>query len=102
MREEIHSEVVLTQLVQRAQAARKPTKVITIKKGRNKEVELTLYVFDAVYCQESVLSAMMEKVKPVLDTSYKPYISDGNQEANNKCENCEVGYKEQNHTLNHN
>ncbi|KAJ9066797.1 hypothetical protein DSO57_1006088 [Entomophthora muscae] len=23
---------------------------------------------------------MLEKVKPVLDTSYKPYISDGNQE----------------------
>ncbi|KAJ9052629.1 hypothetical protein DSO57_1032303 [Entomophthora muscae] len=27
---------------------------------------------------------MMEKVKPVLDTSYKPYVSDGNQEDNNK------------------
>ncbi|KAJ9068377.1 hypothetical protein DSO57_1029334 [Entomophthora muscae] len=23
---------------------------------------------------------MMEKVKPVLDTSYEPYVSDGNQE----------------------
>ncbi|KAJ9084877.1 hypothetical protein DSO57_1019517 [Entomophthora muscae] len=23
---------------------------------------------------------MLEKVKPVLDTSYKPYVSDGNQE----------------------
>ena len=39
-----------------------------------------MYVFDAVYQQESVPSAMLEKVKPVLDTSYKPYISDGNQE----------------------
>ncbi|KAJ9089349.1 hypothetical protein DSO57_1013929 [Entomophthora muscae] len=29
---------------------------------------------------------MLEKVKPVLDTSYKPYISDGNQEDNNKYE----------------
>ncbi|KAJ9081702.1 hypothetical protein DSO57_1011950 [Entomophthora muscae] len=27
---------------------------------------------------------MMEKIKPVLDTSYEPYISDGNQEDNNK------------------
>ncbi|KAJ9055221.1 hypothetical protein DSO57_1006237 [Entomophthora muscae] len=27
---------------------------------------------------------MMEKVKPVLDTSYKPYVSDSNQKDNNK------------------
>ncbi|KAJ9060446.1 hypothetical protein DSO57_1030808 [Entomophthora muscae] len=27
---------------------------------------------------------MMEKVKPVLKTSYEPYISDGNQEDNNE------------------
>ncbi|KAJ9048032.1 hypothetical protein DSO57_1039051 [Entomophthora muscae] len=47
---------------------------------RNKEIELTLYVFDVVYRQELVPSAMLEKVKPVLDTSYEPYISDGNQE----------------------
>ncbi|KAJ9053826.1 hypothetical protein DSO57_1020421 [Entomophthora muscae] len=33
---------------------------------------------------KSCPSAMMEKVKPVLDTSYKPYVNDGNQEDNNK------------------
>ncbi|KAJ9075045.1 hypothetical protein DSO57_1000329 [Entomophthora muscae] len=27
---------------------------------------------------------MIEKVNPVLDTSYEPYISDGNQENNNE------------------
>ncbi|KAJ9063111.1 hypothetical protein DSO57_1003641 [Entomophthora muscae] len=92
-RGEFHSDAALTQLVQGAQAARvqsinprvpkltrKPTKVTTTKKVKDKEVELTFYVFDVVYQQESVLSVMLEKVKPVLDTSYKPYISDGNQE----------------------
>ncbi|KAJ9085784.1 hypothetical protein DSO57_1010590 [Entomophthora muscae] len=29
---------------------------------------------------------MMKKVKPVLDTSYEPYFSGGNQEDNNKPE----------------
>ncbi|KAJ9048428.1 hypothetical protein DSO57_1035132 [Entomophthora muscae] len=92
-RGEFHSDAALTQLVQGAQAARvqsidpwvpkltrKPTKVTTTKKVRNKEVELNLYVFDIVYRQELVPSAILEKVKPVLDTSYKPYVSDGNQE----------------------
>ena len=41
-----------------------------------------MYVFDAVYRQESVPSAMLEKVKPVLDTSCEPYVSDSNQEEN--------------------
>ncbi|KAJ9058462.1 hypothetical protein DSO57_1012056 [Entomophthora muscae] len=94
-RGEFHSDAALTQPVQGAQAARvwsinpwfpkltqKPTKVTTTKTVRNKEVELTLYVFNTVYRQESVLSALLEKVKPVIDTSYKPYISDGNQEDN--------------------
>ncbi|KAJ9074294.1 hypothetical protein DSO57_1007984 [Entomophthora muscae] len=92
-RGELHSDTALTQPVQGAQAARvqsinpqvpkltwKPTKVTTTKKVRNKEVELTSYVFDIVYRQELVPSAMLEKVKPVLNTSYKPYFSDGNQE----------------------
>ncbi|KAJ9062060.1 hypothetical protein DSO57_1014684 [Entomophthora muscae] len=92
-RGEFHSDAALTQPAQEAQAARvqsinpwvpkltwKPTKVTTTKKVRNKEVELTLYVFDVVYRQEPVPSAMLEKVKPVLNTSYKPYVSDGNQE----------------------
>ncbi|KAJ9050989.1 hypothetical protein DSO57_1009073 [Entomophthora muscae] len=96
-REEFNSDTELTQLVQGTQAARvqsinpqvpkltwKPTKVTTTKTVRNKEVELTLYVFDAVYCQELVPSAMLEKIKPVFDTSYKPYVSDGNQEDNSK------------------
>ncbi|KAJ9062560.1 hypothetical protein DSO57_1009615 [Entomophthora muscae] len=94
-RGEFHSDAALTQLVQGAQAARaqiinpwvpkltrKPTKVTTTKMVRNKEVELTSYVFDIVYRQEPVPSAMLEKMKPVIDTSYKPYISDGNQEEN--------------------
>ncbi|KAJ9087459.1 hypothetical protein DSO57_1033174 [Entomophthora muscae] len=58
----------------------KPIKVITTKKVRNKEVELTSYVFDVVHRQELVPSTMLEKVKPVLTTSYEPYVSDGNQE----------------------
>ncbi|KAJ9090497.1 hypothetical protein DSO57_1001955 [Entomophthora muscae] len=98
-RGEFDSDAALTQPVQGAQAARvqssnpwvpkltrKPTKVTTAKTVRNKEVELTLYVFDPVYCQELVPSAMMEKAKPVLDTSYKPYVSDGSQEDNKKPE----------------
>ncbi|KAJ9049449.1 hypothetical protein DSO57_1024254 [Entomophthora muscae] len=64
----------------------KPTRVTTINKVKNKEIKLTSYVFDTVYCQENVPTAMIEKVKPVLDTSYKPYVSDGNQEDNNKPE----------------
>ncbi|KAJ9056304.1 hypothetical protein DSO57_1034522 [Entomophthora muscae] len=96
-RGEFHSDATLTQSVQGAQAARvksinpqvskltqKPTKVTTTKTVRDKEVELTLYVFDVVYQQESVPSAMLEKVKPVLDASYKPYVSDGNQEEDKK------------------
>ncbi|KAJ9057028.1 hypothetical protein DSO57_1026435 [Entomophthora muscae] len=39
----------------------KPTKFTTTKKVNNKEVELTLYVFDVVYQQELVPSAMLEK-----------------------------------------
>ncbi|KAJ9054690.1 hypothetical protein DSO57_1011480 [Entomophthora muscae] len=92
-RGEFDSDAALTQPVQGAQAARvqsinpwvpkltrKPTKVTFTKKVRNKEVELTSYVFDVMYRQESVPSAMLEKVKPVLDTNYKTYVSDGNQE----------------------
>ncbi|KAJ9087628.1 hypothetical protein DSO57_1031205 [Entomophthora muscae] len=92
-RGEFNSDAALKQPVQGAQAARvqsinpwvakltrKPTKVTTTKMVRNKEVKLTLYVFDGFYWQELVLSAMLEKVKPVLDTSYEPYVSDGNQE----------------------
>ncbi|KAJ9082194.1 hypothetical protein DSO57_1006639 [Entomophthora muscae] len=60
--------------------------VTTTKTVRNKEVKLTLYVFDAVYRQELIPSAMMKKVKPVLDTSYKSYISVGKQEDKNKPE----------------
>ncbi|KAJ9073657.1 hypothetical protein DSO57_1013899 [Entomophthora muscae] len=40
----------------------------------------SLKVFDIVYRQELVPSAMLEKMKPVLDASYEPYISDGKQE----------------------
>ncbi|KAJ9067223.1 hypothetical protein DSO57_1001860 [Entomophthora muscae] len=88
-RGELNSDAALTQLVQGAQTSRvqsinswvpkltwKPTKVTTIKTIINKEVDLTLYMFNVVYCQESVPSAMLEKVKPVLDTSYEPYVSD--------------------------
>ncbi|KAJ9048431.1 hypothetical protein DSO57_1035135 [Entomophthora muscae] len=98
-RGEFHSDAALTQPVQGEQDARvrsinpqvpkltqKPTKVTTTNMVRNKEVELTLYVFDAVYRQELVLSVMLEKVKPVLDTSYEPYISNGNQEDNKETE----------------
>ncbi|KAJ9071875.1 hypothetical protein DSO57_1032927 [Entomophthora muscae] len=98
-REEFHSDATLTQLVQGAKAARvrsinpwvpkltrKPAKVTTTKKVRDKEVELTSYVFDIVYRQELIPSAMLEKVKPVLDTSYLPYVSDGNQEENKEPE----------------
>ncbi|KAJ9051445.1 hypothetical protein DSO57_1004526 [Entomophthora muscae] len=96
-RGEINSEVALTQPVQGVQAARvesinpwvpkltqKPTKMTTAKTVRNKVVELTSYVFDPIYRQELAPSAMMEKVKPELNTSYEPYISDGNQEDNNE------------------
>ncbi|KAJ9052370.1 hypothetical protein DSO57_1034954 [Entomophthora muscae] len=62
----------------------KLTKVTTTKKVINKEVELTSYVFEPVYFQEKVLAFIMEKVKPVIDTSYKPHISDSNQEDNDK------------------
>ncbi|KAJ9080583.1 hypothetical protein DSO57_1023410 [Entomophthora muscae] len=78
-----NSDTALTQPVQGAQAARvqsinsqvpkltqKPTKVTATKTVRNKEIELASYVLDAVYRQELVPSAMMEKVKPVLDTTY--------------------------------
>ncbi|KAJ9057221.1 hypothetical protein DSO57_1024751 [Entomophthora muscae] len=67
-----HSDAALTQPVQGAQAARvqsinpwvpkltrKPTKVTTTKTVRNKELELTLYVFDVVYRQELVPSAIV-------------------------------------------
>ncbi|KAJ9087235.1 hypothetical protein DSO57_1035086 [Entomophthora muscae] len=60
-REEFDSDAALTQPVQGAQAVRvrsinpwvpkltwKPTKVIFTKKVRDKEVELTLYVFEAI------------------------------------------------------
>ncbi|KAJ9065456.1 hypothetical protein DSO57_1019496 [Entomophthora muscae] len=96
-RGEFHSDAALTQLVQGAQAARvrsinpwvpklnqKPNKVNTTKTVRNKEVELTSYMFDAVYHQELVPSAMMEKVNSVLNTTYEPYVSDGNQENSNE------------------
>ena len=43
-------------------------------------------MFDVVYRQELVLSAMLEKAKPVLDTSYEPYISNDNQEDNKEPE----------------
>ncbi|KAJ9072140.1 hypothetical protein DSO57_1030301 [Entomophthora muscae] len=98
-RGEFNSDAALIQPVKGAQAARvqsinpwvpkmtqKPTKVTTIKTVRNKEVEVTSYVFDPMYHQELVLSAIMKKVKPVLDTSYEPYVSDGNQEDNNEPE----------------
>ncbi|KAJ9080379.1 hypothetical protein DSO57_1025689 [Entomophthora muscae] len=52
------------------------TKVITTRR-----VSL---IYNPVYCQELVLSAMMEKVKPVLDTSYKPYMSDNKEQDDNK------------------
>ncbi|KAJ9074711.1 hypothetical protein DSO57_1003767 [Entomophthora muscae] len=89
-RGEFHSDAALTQPVPGAQAARvqsinpqvpkltrKPTKVTFTKKVRDNEVELTFYVFDVVDRQELVPSTMLEKVKPVLDTSYEPYVSDG-------------------------
>ncbi|KAJ9060190.1 hypothetical protein DSO57_1033536 [Entomophthora muscae] len=92
-RGEFDSDAALTQPFQGAQAARvqsinpwipkltqKPTKVTTTKTVINKEVEFTLYVLNVVYRQELVPPAMLEKVKPVLDTSYEPYVSDGNQE----------------------
>ncbi|KAJ9056850.1 hypothetical protein DSO57_1028670 [Entomophthora muscae] len=96
---EFNSDTALTQLVQGAQAARvqsinswvpkqtrSPSKVTTTKTVRNKEVELTLYVFDSVYRQYLVPSAILEKVKLVLDTSYEPYASNGNQEEDKKPE----------------
>ncbi|KAJ9056915.1 hypothetical protein DSO57_1027767 [Entomophthora muscae] len=92
-REKNNNEVVLTQPAQVAQGAKaqsinsmvpkmtqKPTKVTTTKTVRKKEIKLTSYVFDAVYFQELVPSGMLEKTKPVLDTSCKCYVSDGNQE----------------------
>ncbi|KAJ9061257.1 hypothetical protein DSO57_1022312 [Entomophthora muscae] len=86
-------EAALTQPDQEAQLAgvksinpwvpkliQKPIKVTTTKTVINKEIKLTSFVFDPVYHQELALSAMIEKVKPVLDTSYEPYVSDSNQE----------------------
>ncbi|KAJ9049593.1 hypothetical protein DSO57_1022833 [Entomophthora muscae] len=92
-RGEFNCEVALTQPVQGAQLSRvqsinlwvpkltqKPTKVTTIKKVRNKEIELTFFIFYPVYHQEAVPTAMIEKFKPIIDTSYKPYIRDSDQE----------------------
>ncbi|KAJ9082631.1 hypothetical protein DSO57_1002577 [Entomophthora muscae] len=69
-----------------------PTKVVTAKKVRNKEVKLTYFEFDPVYFQEAVPAATIEKVKTVLDTSYKPYISDGNQEGQEVLNNAVAFY----------
>ncbi|KAJ9052792.1 hypothetical protein DSO57_1030684 [Entomophthora muscae] len=98
-RGENNSEVVLTQPDQGAKAARvqsinpwvpklirKPIKVTTTKKIRTKEIKITSFVFDPIYCQEAVPEAIMKKAKPVLDTSYKPFVSDDNQLDNNKPE----------------
>ncbi|KAJ9055743.1 hypothetical protein DSO57_1000601 [Entomophthora muscae] len=84
-RGEFNSDAALTQPVQGAQAARvqsinpwvpkltqKPTKVTFTNKVRNKEVELTSYVFNVVYRKSWSCQPCWR--------SYKPYISDGNQE----------------------
>ncbi|KAJ9086056.1 hypothetical protein DSO57_1008283 [Entomophthora muscae] len=88
-RGEFNSDIALTQPSINPwvpKLTQKNTKVITTKTVSNKDIKLTLFVFDTVYRQELVPSAMMKKVKPVIDTSYKLYTSDGNQEDKNKSE----------------
>ncbi|KAJ9067732.1 hypothetical protein DSO57_1036157 [Entomophthora muscae] len=85
----LNSDTALTQLVQGAQHARgqsinpwvqkltrKYTKVVTIKTVNNVTTERVTLVYGPVYCRNGVPAAILEKVKPVLDTSYKIYVSD--------------------------
>ncbi|KAJ9088344.1 hypothetical protein DSO57_1024038 [Entomophthora muscae] len=88
-RGEFNSDAALTQSVQGAQAARgrsinprdqkltrKYTKVVTTKTVNDVTTKRVSLVYNPVYCHNGVLAAILEKVKPVFDTSYKPYVSD--------------------------
>ena len=66
--------------------SRKATKVVMSKTVNNKEVELTSLVFEPVYHQELVSKSMIQKVQLVLDTTYKPYVSNGDHNNNKEPE----------------
>ncbi|KAJ9058810.1 hypothetical protein DSO57_1008340 [Entomophthora muscae] len=63
---------------------RKYTKVITTKTVNDITTKMVSYVYNPVYCRNSVPATIMEKVKPVLDTMYKPYVSDNKGQDDNK------------------
>ncbi|KAJ9078852.1 hypothetical protein DSO57_1002479 [Entomophthora muscae] len=63
---------------------RKYTKVIATKTVNGITTKRVSFVYNHVYHYDGVLAPIMEKVKPVLDTMYKPYMSDKKGENDNK------------------
>ncbi|KAJ9059733.1 hypothetical protein DSO57_1038407 [Entomophthora muscae] len=53
------------------------TKVTTTKTVNGVTTKMVSFVYDHVYCCDGVPDNIMEKIEPVLDTSYKPYVIDG-------------------------
>ncbi|KAJ9081119.1 hypothetical protein DSO57_1018141 [Entomophthora muscae] len=105
-REEFNSDAALTQLVQRAQCARgqsinpqvqkltqKFTKVITTKTVNDFTTERMSLVYNPVHHRNSVFAAILEKVKPVLDTNYEPYISDSKGADKDNCKEIHTLHK---------